>query len=138
VVREPLGALVSVISAVELPADPVVARLRRRALRSARVVLKPPRRRRSRAAWLSPKCSRRPVIPKGVFNVVNLPRRQRRSVGEELISNPLVRGISFTGSTAVGQQVAAKAGGFLKKCCVELRRARTRCPCSTTPISSTR
>jgi aldehyde dehydrogenase (NAD+) len=29
-------------------------------------------------------------------------------------------GISFTGSTAVGRQVAARAGAHLKKCCVEL------------------
>jgi aldehyde dehydrogenase (NAD+) len=59
-------------------------------------------------------------IPKGVFNVVTCSRDNVGDVGDELISNPAVRGISFTGSTAVGRQVAAKAGGLLKKCCVEL------------------
>jgi aldehyde dehydrogenase (NAD+) len=37
-----------------------------------------------------------------------------------MIENPLVKGVSFTGSTAVGRQIAAKCGAHLKKCCVEL------------------
>ena len=59
-------------------------------------------------------------LPKGVVNVVTCSRERVGEVGDELISNPTVRGVSFTGSTAVGAQVAAKAGGLLKKCCVEL------------------
>jgi aldehyde dehydrogenase (NAD+) len=59
-------------------------------------------------------------IPKGVFNVVTCSREHVAEVGDELISNPAVRGVSFTGSTAVGREVAAKAGGLLKRCCVEL------------------
>jgi acyl-CoA reductase-like NAD-dependent aldehyde dehydrogenase len=41
-------------------------------------------------------------------------------MGDELIENPRVKGISFTGSTPVGRAIAAKAGAHLKKCCVEL------------------
>jgi aldehyde dehydrogenase (NAD+) len=59
-------------------------------------------------------------LPKGVFNVVTCSRDNVAEVGDELIENPLVKGVSFTGSTAVGRQVAAKAGAHLKKCCVEL------------------
>src|SRR5690606_21232722 len=59
-------------------------------------------------------------LPKGVFNVVTCSRDNVAEVGDELIENPYVKGISFTGSTAVGRQVAAKAGAHLKKCCVEL------------------
>ena len=59
-------------------------------------------------------------VPPGVFNVIPCSRSNVAEVGDELIGNPAVRGISFTGSTAVGSQVAAKAGGLLKKCCVEL------------------
>ena len=59
-------------------------------------------------------------IPKGAFNVITCSREHVGDVGDELISNPAVRGVSFTGSTAVGRQVAAKAGGLLKRCCVEL------------------
>jgi aldehyde dehydrogenase (NAD+) len=59
-------------------------------------------------------------IPKGVFNVVTCSREHVAEVGDELIANPTVRGVSFTGSTAVGREVAAKAGKLLKRCCVEL------------------
>jgi aldehyde dehydrogenase (NAD+) len=41
-------------------------------------------------------------------------------MGDELVENPLIKGISFTGSTPVGRSIAAKAGAHLKKCCVEL------------------
>ncbi len=43
-----------------------------------------------------------------------------RRWGDELIENPLVKGVSFTGSTPVGRSIAAKCGSHLKKCCVEL------------------
>lgn len=59
-------------------------------------------------------------VPKGVFNVVTCSRDHVQEVGDELIEHPYVKGISFTGSTAVGRQIAAKAGAHLKKCCVEL------------------
>lgn len=59
-------------------------------------------------------------LPAGVFNVVTCSREQVQEVGDELINNPKVKGISFTGSTAVGRSIAAKCGAHLKKCCVEL------------------
>jgi vanillin dehydrogenase len=59
-------------------------------------------------------------IPPGVFNVVTCSRDNVAEVGNELVENPLVKGISFTGSTAVGRSVAARAGAHLKKACVEL------------------
>ena len=59
-------------------------------------------------------------VPKGVFNVITCSRDSVMAVGDEMIENPLVKAISFTGSTAVGRHIAAKAGAHLKKCCVEL------------------
>jgi len=59
-------------------------------------------------------------LPEGVLNVVTCSRDNVQAVGEELIDNPRVKGVSFTGSTAVGRQIAARAGAHLKKCCVEL------------------
>jgi vanillin dehydrogenase len=59
-------------------------------------------------------------LPKGVFNVITCSRERVQEMGDEMIENPLVKGISFTGSTPVGRQIAAKAGAHLKKCCVEL------------------
>lgn len=59
-------------------------------------------------------------LPKGVLNVVTSSRENVVEVGDELIENPLVKGISFTGSSAVGTNIAEKAAELLKKCCVEL------------------
>ncbi|MBX2884949.1 MAG: aldehyde dehydrogenase family protein [Granulosicoccus sp.] len=59
-------------------------------------------------------------LPAGVLNVVTCSRDNVQAVGDELVENPLVKGVSFTGSTAVGRQIAAKAGAHLKKACVEL------------------
>jgi len=59
-------------------------------------------------------------MPPGVLNVVTCSRERVAEVGDELVVNPLVKAISFTGSTAVGKQIAATAGSLLKKACVEL------------------
>lgn len=59
-------------------------------------------------------------FPAGTFNVVTCSRERVAEMGDELIENPHVKGISFTGSTPVGRSIAAKAGAHLKKCCVEL------------------
>lgn len=59
-------------------------------------------------------------LPPGVFNVVTCSRDSVAEMGDELVSNPRVQGISFTGSTAVGRQIASKAGYLLKKAALEL------------------
>ncbi len=59
-------------------------------------------------------------FPPGVLNVVTCSRDRVAEVGDEMVVNPLVKAISFTGSTAVGKSIAAAAGGLLKKACVEL------------------
>ena len=59
-------------------------------------------------------------VPPGVFNVVTCSRENVAEVGDELVDNPTVKGIAFTGSTAVGRRIAAKCGAHLKKCCIEL------------------
>lgn len=56
-------------------------------------------------------------LPKGVFNVVT---GAAGVVGEELVTNPLVRKITFTGSTEVGRQLMAKAAKTIKKVSLEL------------------
>jgi acyl-CoA reductase-like NAD-dependent aldehyde dehydrogenase len=59
-------------------------------------------------------------FPKGVFNVVTNAPAFSGEVGDELIENPKVHRISFTGSTEVGRQIAEKAGRHLKRVALEL------------------
>ena len=56
-------------------------------------------------------------LPAGVFNVVT---GSATEVGGELTSNPLVRKISFTGSTEVGKLLMAQCASTMKKVSFEL------------------
>lgn len=56
-------------------------------------------------------------LPPGVFNVVP---GAASAVGDELITNPKVRKITFTGSTEVGSMLMAKAAKTIKKVSLEL------------------
>ncbi|MDX1479837.1 MAG: NAD-dependent succinate-semialdehyde dehydrogenase [Saprospiraceae bacterium] len=57
-------------------------------------------------------------FPPGVFNVITT--ADPAPVGEELCGNPLVRKLSFTGSTATGKLLAKQCAGTLKKLSLEL------------------
>jgi succinate-semialdehyde dehydrogenase/glutarate-semialdehyde dehydrogenase len=56
-------------------------------------------------------------IPAGVFSVVT---GSAETVGAELTSNPLVRKLSFTGSTAVGKKLLVACAASVKKVSMEL------------------
>lgn len=56
-------------------------------------------------------------FPAGVFNVVT---GVASEIGNELTTNPLVRKISFTGSTAVGKLLMKQCASTLKKISLEL------------------
>jgi succinate-semialdehyde dehydrogenase/glutarate-semialdehyde dehydrogenase len=56
-------------------------------------------------------------IPAGVVNIVT---GDARAIGGELTSSPLVKKITFTGSTAVGKLLLAQAAGSVKKVSMEL------------------
>lgn len=57
-------------------------------------------------------------IPPGVFNVVTT--NQPKQVGEVLTSSPVVRKLSFTGSTPVGKELMRQCAGTVKKVSLEL------------------
>ena len=57
-------------------------------------------------------------IPAGVLNVVT--GRDAASIGGEMTSNPTVRKVTFTGSTAVGKKLMSQCAGTLKKLSLEL------------------
>ena len=56
-------------------------------------------------------------MPQGVCNIVT---GASGEMGAELTSNPLVRKITFTGSTEVGAKLLAQAAPTIKKCSMEL------------------
>jgi aldehyde dehydrogenase (NAD+) len=56
-------------------------------------------------------------LPAGVLNVVT---SSGNVIGDVLTAHPLVDGITFTGSTAVGRRVAARAADTVKKVALEL------------------
>ncbi len=56
-------------------------------------------------------------IPKGVLSVVT---GAAAEIAEELTSNPVVRKISFTGSTEIGRQIMEKCAHDIKKVSLEL------------------
>jgi len=56
-------------------------------------------------------------VPSGVFNVVT---GTPQAIGGEMTSNPIVRKLSFTGSTAVGKLLMAQSAATIKKLSLEL------------------
>lgn len=56
-------------------------------------------------------------VPKGVFNVIT---GRAGAIGGELTSNPVVRKISFTGSTEVGRELMRQSADTIKKLSMEL------------------
>jgi len=56
-------------------------------------------------------------LPRGVLNVIT---GSAAEIGSELTSNPIVRKISFTGSTAIGKVLMAQCAGTVKKISLEL------------------
>jgi succinate-semialdehyde dehydrogenase / glutarate-semialdehyde dehydrogenase len=62
--------------------------------------------------------AQRAGIPAGVFNIVTA--SHGASVGGELTANPLVRKLSFTGSTEVGKLLMSQCAATVKKVSLEL------------------
>jgi succinate-semialdehyde dehydrogenase/glutarate-semialdehyde dehydrogenase len=59
-------------------------------------------------------------IPKGVVNLVTTSREQAAEVGRELCTSPLLRKLSFTGSTDVGKWLLRECASTVKKVSLEL------------------
>ena len=57
-------------------------------------------------------------FPKGVLNIITTGKSA--PIGTELTTNPLVRGIAFTGSTDVGRTLMQQAASTIKKVSLEL------------------
>jgi succinate-semialdehyde dehydrogenase/glutarate-semialdehyde dehydrogenase len=57
-------------------------------------------------------------VPAGVLNIVT--GTDAAAIGSEMTSNPAVRKMTFTGSTAVGKKLMAQCAGTVKKLTMEL------------------
>ncbi len=56
-------------------------------------------------------------VPRGIFSIVT---GASGAIGAEMTSNPIVRKISFTGSTEIGKKLIAQCAGTVKKMSMEL------------------
>ncbi|MBS0193542.1 MAG: aldehyde dehydrogenase [Proteobacteria bacterium] len=68
-------------------------------------------------AWMLGELAREINFPAGVLNIVH---GLGPVVGKALVEHPGIKAVSFTGSTAVGRQIAAHCGPALKKTSLEL------------------
>ncbi len=59
-------------------------------------------------------------LPAGVLNVVTHAPGDAGAIAEELIANPQVRRLNFTGSTVIGRRLAESAGRHLKRVVLQL------------------
>jgi acyl-CoA reductase-like NAD-dependent aldehyde dehydrogenase len=59
-------------------------------------------------------------LPAGVLNIVTHAPGEAAPIGDELVENPAVRRINFTGSTETGRRLAEACGRQLKRCVLEL------------------
>ncbi|HEY6377642.1 MAG TPA: aldehyde dehydrogenase family protein, partial [Candidatus Dormibacteraeota bacterium] len=59
-------------------------------------------------------------LPSGVLNVATHAPGEAAPIGDELVENPQVRRLNFTGSTATGRKLAEAAGRHLKRVVLEL------------------
>src|SRR5437868_6019240 len=104
-VRQPVG-IVAAISPFNYPALLVMHKLAPALAAGNAVVLKPARTTPLTALALA-RCFTDAGLPDGVLSVVTGPGR---SLGDTLVTDPRVRKVSFTGSTATGEHIARIAG----------------------------
>jgi acyl-CoA reductase-like NAD-dependent aldehyde dehydrogenase len=111
--RQPVGVVVA-ISPFNYPALLVLHKIAPALAAGNSVVLKPARTTPFTALAIA-KCFTDAGLPDGVLNVIT---GSGSELGAYLVSDRRVRKVSFTGSTGVGEQIAARAG--VKKLSLEL------------------
>ena len=115
VLKQPLG-VVAAITPWNFPVDLLAWKLGPGLAAGCTFVIKPPSE-APLAATLFVRSFVEAGIPPGVLNIVTGPGR---TVGAELVTNPISRKIAFTGSTATGLWIAEQAARQLKHVTLEL------------------
>jgi succinate-semialdehyde dehydrogenase/glutarate-semialdehyde dehydrogenase len=115
VVKEPVGP-VAAFTPWNFPINQVVRKLSCALAAGCSIIVKAPEETPASPAELI-RCFADAGVPAGVINLVyGVPAE----ISEYLIPHPIIRKMSFTGSTAVGKQLAAIAGAHMKRVTMEL------------------
>jgi succinate-semialdehyde dehydrogenase/glutarate-semialdehyde dehydrogenase len=115
VVKEPIG-VVAAITPWNFPAAMITRKAGPALAAGCTVVCRPASQTPFSATALA-ELAHRAGIPKGVFNVIT---GSAGEMGAELTSNPIIRKLSFTGSTEVGKLLMEQCAGTVKKVSMEL------------------
>ena len=115
VTKEPIG-VVACITPWNFPLAMITRKAGPAIAAGCTVVLKPASQTPFSALALA-ELAERAGMPKGVLNIVT---GAATEIGGELTSNPIVRKLSFTGSTEIGKVLMAQCAGTVKKLSLEL------------------
>jgi succinate-semialdehyde dehydrogenase/glutarate-semialdehyde dehydrogenase len=116
VLRQPIG-VVAAITPWNFPAA-MITRKAGPALAAGCTFVCKPAQQTPYSALAMAELGRRAGLPSGVLNIVT--GTNATAIGAEMTSNPIVRKITFTGSTGVGKKLMAQSAGTLKKLSLEL------------------
>jgi len=115
VIKQPIG-VVACITPWNFPLAMITRKAGPAIAAGCTVVLKPAAQTPFSALALA-ELAERAGVPKGVFNVLT---GSAKEIGGELTSNPIVKKLSFTGSTEIGKVLMAQCAGTIKKLSLEL------------------
>jgi succinate-semialdehyde dehydrogenase/glutarate-semialdehyde dehydrogenase len=115
VLRQPIG-VVAAITPWNFPAAMITRKAAPALAAGCTMVCKPATQTPFSALALA-ELSARAGLPAGVFNVIT---GSAIAIGGEMTSNPIVRKLTFTGSTEVGKRLMAQCAGTMKKVSLEL------------------
>ncbi|MBK6632499.1 MAG: NADP-dependent succinate-semialdehyde dehydrogenase [Betaproteobacteria bacterium] len=118
VVRQPIGVSAA-ITPWNFPAAMITRKVAPALAAGCTVVVKPAEQTPLSALALA-ELAQRAGFPAGVFNVVTGSAESAPKIGGELTANPIVRKLSFTGSTEVGRLLMAQCAPTIKKVSLEL------------------
>jgi succinate-semialdehyde dehydrogenase / glutarate-semialdehyde dehydrogenase len=115
VLRQPVG-VVAAITPWNFPAA-MITRKAGPALAAGCTFVCKPAMQTPYSALAMAELAQRAGIPHGVFSVVT---GSATAIGGEMTSNPIVRKVTFTGSTEIGKKLMVQCAGTLKKLSLEL------------------
>ncbi|QXE91127.1 NADP-dependent succinate-semialdehyde dehydrogenase [Geomonas subterranea] len=115
VLKEPVGVCVA-ITPWNFPSAMITRKVAPALAAGCTMVVKPATATPYSALALA-ELARRAGVPAGVFSVIT---GSATGIGGEMTSNPLVRKLTFTGSTDVGKKLMAQCAGTVKKVSLEL------------------